>query len=49
MLVITGPPVDMANDGMLAQKVESHGGDVAICGGTTARIVAKGLGAKFIV
>lgn len=47
MLVITGPPVDMANDGMLAQKVESHGGDVAICGGTTARIVAKGLGAKF--
>ena len=44
LLVATGPPFDKARDVELANLLRSFPGRKAICGGTTANIVARGLG-----
>ncbi|AQQ09481.1 stage II sporulation protein E [Sedimentisphaera cyanobacteriorum] len=40
-LVITGPPYNQSNDGLLASKFEEFSGRKLVCGGTTARIIAN--------
>lgn len=42
--VLTGPPIDKARDAELAKLVRDCDGRVAVCGGTTASIVARELG-----
>ncbi|MHC4551864.1 MAG: SpoIIE family protein phosphatase [Planctomycetota bacterium] len=44
LLVLTGPPIDPARDKMLAERIANYEGRTAICGGTTANIVARELG-----
>ena len=44
LLVLTGPPIDPAKDRMLAERIASYDGRTAICGGTTANIIARELG-----
>ncbi|MHC5082995.1 MAG: SpoIIE family protein phosphatase [Planctomycetota bacterium] len=44
LLVLTGPPIDPARDKMLAEQIANFDGRTAICGGTTANIVARELG-----
>ncbi len=46
LLVLTGPPFDKERDGELAELVNSFDGRIAICGGTTANIVARLLNRK---
>jgi len=43
LLVATGPPFIKERDAFLAETVESYPGRRAICGGTTATIVARAL------
>jgi hypothetical protein len=45
LLVITGPPFHRERDGELAELVRTFDGRKAICGGTTAGIVSRLLGA----
>lgn len=49
LLVCTGPPLDRKNDVFLAEKVAAYKGDILICGGTTARIIARELGREINV
>lgn len=44
MLVLTGPPIDPARDKVMAERIAAHEGRTAICGGTTANLVARELG-----
>ncbi len=44
LLVLTGPPVDPSRDKLMAEKIAVYDGKTAICGGTTANIVARELG-----
>jgi hypothetical protein len=46
LLVITGPPFSKSRDGELAELARTFPGRKAICGGTTASIVAERLGRK---
>ena len=46
LLVATGPPFDKARDKELAEFLAGFPGRKAICGGTTANIVARNLGRK---
>ena len=46
MLLFTGPPYDPAHDRECAELLRSFPGDTAICGGTSAEIVARELGRK---
>ena len=43
LLVLTGPPYDKNRDNEFAQLVDHYPGRTAICGGTTANIVAREL------
>ena len=40
LLVVTGPPIDKANDRIMGEKLESFEGRKIIAGGTTAAIIA---------
>jgi hypothetical protein len=42
--VLTGPPADMAADGQIIHRFVSRTGRLVVCGGTTAKIVARHLG-----
>jgi hypothetical protein len=44
LLVITGPPFNRERDGELAELIQNFDGHKAVCGGTTAGIVARLLG-----
>lgn len=44
LLVMTGPPIDKAKDKTMAAMIKDYAGRTAICGGTTANIVARELG-----
>ena len=44
--VFTGPPVDRSTDEAVVTKFKQHPGFLAVCGGTTARIVARHFGGK---
>ncbi len=48
-LVVTGPPYDENKDGEMAQFVDQFDGKKIICGGTTARIIARELDRKIKV
>ncbi len=43
LIVVTGPPIDPGRDGLLASKAANFKGRCAICGGTTAKIIAREL------
>lgn len=43
LLICTGPPYEKDKDGDLALKVKEYTGNVILCGGTTADIVAREL------
>ncbi len=45
LLVLSGPPVDPANDELLFEGYKNFNGRKIICGGTTARIISNRLGA----
>ena len=49
MLIVTGPPVDTRNDTEIASAVREFQGCTAICGGTTAKIIARELGKSIMV
>lgn len=44
LLILSGPPIDSGNDKMLLEKFDRFPGKKVICGGTTAGIIARGLG-----
>ena len=44
LLIVSGPPYDPANDPVMAAAFEKHNGPKIICGGTTAKIIARELG-----
>jgi hypothetical protein len=44
--VLTGPPADKGADEALVSKFARRSGFLAVCGGTTAKIVARHLGGK---
>lgn len=46
LLICTGPPYDEKNDKYLASRVREFQGKKILCGGTTATIVSRELGAK---
>ena len=41
MMLVTGPPFDRQNDPVLANKLATFEGAKAICGGSTAQIIAR--------
>lgn len=43
LLIVSGPPYDRAMDAETAWRVTRHPGRVAVCGGTTANILAREL------
>jgi serine/threonine protein phosphatase PrpC len=43
MLLFTGPPFDRERDKECADIIDAYEGDIAICGGTTAEIIAREL------
>ncbi len=43
LLVLTGPPIDPKKDASMAARIAHYPGRTAICGGTTANIVAREL------
>lgn len=49
LLVVTGAPYDEARDGALAALVGDHPGRCAICGGTTAEIIARELDRRVVL
>lgn len=49
LLIVTGPPVEQQNDTELAQSFRSFNGTKVICGGTTAKIIARELNKKVLV
>jgi hypothetical protein len=44
LLVLSGPPIDRQRDSLLIEKFREFGGRKIICGGTTAQIIAGGIG-----
>lgn len=44
LLVVTGPPFDEDRDPQLARQLDAYPGRRAVCGGTTAAILARELG-----
>lgn len=46
--VLTGPPVDSSRDQQVVDRFVQRAGFRAVCGGTTAKIVARQLGGKSI-
>ena len=44
--VLTGPPADESSDAEVVRRFTQRAGHLAVCGGTTAKIVARYLGAK---
>ena len=49
MLIATGPPVDPSNDSGLATAFRNFDGVKVICGGTTAKIIARELSKTVLV
>ncbi|HCF57925.1 MAG TPA: stage II sporulation protein E, partial [Myxococcales bacterium] len=49
LLVMTGPPFSKERDGELVEIALSYPGRKAICGGTTASIISRGLGREVTV
>jgi hypothetical protein len=49
ILVVTGPPVEQNNDSELARSFQSFEGKKIICGGTTAKIIARELNRNALV
>lgn len=49
MTLITGPPYDMEKDSDMANKLDKSDGKKVICGGTTAKIIARELDKKLAV
>ncbi|MBI9031790.1 SpoIIE family protein phosphatase [bacterium] len=43
LVILTGPPINQTKDKYLAEIVSSYEGNKAICGGTTAKILAREL------
>lgn len=43
LLIVTGPPVDQRKDTELARMIEQHQGKTIVCGGTTAKLIAREL------
>lgn len=43
LLLVTGPPVDCERDHQLAEMVHTFAGKKIVCGGTTAKIIAREL------
>lgn len=46
LLVVTGPSVQQENDALMANRIKHYAGKTAVCGGTTASIIARELDAK---
>lgn len=44
LLVVTGPPFDDTKDGQLVEEFRTFPGRKVVCGGTTAQLIARGLG-----
>lgn len=44
LLIVSGPPIDRQNDRHLIDRYSRFDGKKIICGGTTAQIIAKGIG-----
>lgn len=44
LLVVTGPPYDAAKDDQLVDLFREFPGKKVVCGGTTAQLIARGLG-----
>jgi len=44
LLVVTGPPFDRGQDAALVDQFRSFPGRKVVCGGTTAQLLARGLG-----
>ena len=49
LIVVTGPAFNTKNDSVIAKMVAEYGGRKAICGGTTAGIIARELGRSVMV
>ncbi|MGL4345285.1 MAG: SpoIIE family protein phosphatase [Cellulosilyticaceae bacterium] len=47
--LFTGPPVDKEKDDFLVERVKAAKGKVVLCGGTTANIVSRELGAPITI
>lgn len=43
MIVCSGPPLERASDAVLAELLNSYAGTKMVCGGTTAKIIAREL------
>lgn len=48
LVIMTGPPVNPADDARMVQRFQEEKGKKAICGGTTAQIFARQTGRKII-
>ncbi len=48
LIVLSGPPFDGGRDGEYARMLETFPGKKAVCGGTTAEIVARELGRELV-
>ncbi|PIE32684.1 stage II sporulation protein E [candidate division KSB3 bacterium] len=46
LLIVSGPPVDRANDSKLAQLFKQHRGRKIVCGGTTSKLLDRELGTE---
>ncbi|MBI9105643.1 MAG: SpoIIE family protein phosphatase [Spirochaetales bacterium] len=44
LLILSGPPIDKQRDSILIEKFRNFSGNKIICGGTTAQIIARGIG-----
>lgn len=49
LLLCSGAPLDMCDDGRLGEIVRTWPGKKIICGGTTAKIIARELGRELVV
>lgn len=49
LLLCSGAPLDMCDDRTLGERVRSFRGTTIVCGGTTAKIVARELGHEVVV
>lgn len=49
LLLCSGAPLDMCDDRTLGERVRSFRGTKIVCGGTTAKIVARELGREVVV
>lgn len=49
LLLITGAPLDISDDKLLGDRIRAFAGTKIVCGGTTAKIVARELGVSVTV